>query len=35
MFKILDDNKVFYLWDKNRKLIIEDENIKEIICYNL
>ena len=34
MFKILDDNKVFYQWDKNRKLIIEDENIKEVhFCF--
>lgn len=34
MFKILDDNKVFYQWDKNRKLIIEDENIKEVHFCN-
>lgn len=34
MFKILDGRKSFYQWDINRKIIINDESIKEVHFCN-
>lgn len=34
MFKILDGRKYFYQWDINRKLIVNDETIKEVHFCN-
>ena len=34
MFKILDGRKSFYQWDINRKIIINDETIKEVHFCN-
>ena len=34
MFKILDGRNMFYQWDKDRKLIVEDATIEEVHFYN-